>query len=360
MNYSYFIGACLYLLASSCNPTNVAEQNVLGLTQYKVQKPKAFVKMHLPVDNPMTMEGVALGRKLFYDPILSLDSTLSCASCHQQVFSFTDGQALSTGVQGKKGIRSALSLINIGFHYTTLFWDGRGKSLEEQVLLSVEDTLELGNNWEVVETKLQEHPTYAAAFKKVFGLKHPNELNRTLVAKAIAQFERTLISANSKYDQVQNGIAQFSVEEQRGWSIFFDAAPDLPDSECAHCHIDPLFTDLDFFNNGIDAVEDLNAFEDKGRGHVTGTYYDNGKFRTPTLRNIELTAPYMHDGRFTTLEEVIDHYIDGGHHAVNASPNVRKLALNAGHKQDLIAFLKTLTDRDFVENEAFSNPWQEE
>ena len=328
-----------------------------GARAYAVQKPKQFVKMHIPAANPSSEEGIALGRRLFYDPILSADSTFTCANCHQQQLSFTDGKALSVGADQNVGHRSVPSLLNVGFYYDKLFWDGRLKSLEAQVLLSVEDPQELNHNWEAVEAKLRSHSKYPALFEKAFGISQPDEINRNLVAKAIAQFERTLISANSKYDKVQRGEEEFTPEEQRGWAIFFDASKELPDSECGHCHLDPLFTDLDFSNNGLEAVKDLNKLKDKGRGAVTRNYYDNGKFRTPSLRNIALTAPYMHDGRFSSLEEVLDHYISGGHHSENASPNVRKLELKENHKKDLIAFLHTLTDTSFIQNTSFANPF---
>ena len=194
-------------------------------------------------------------------------------------------------------------------------------------------------------------------FEKAFEIKELTEINKDLITKALAQFERTLVSHNSKYDQVQRGEAEFTDAEQRGWTIFFDASEELPHSECGHCHIDPLFTDLEFHNNGIDPSEDLNDFKDKGKGAVNGNKFDNGKFKTPTLRNISLTAPYMHDGRFATLEEVIDHYISGGHLSINANPNVRKLDLQDQDKKDLIAFLNTLTDSTFINNPRFGNPF---
>lgn len=345
------------VLAWNCKKKSTVSDLPDWATVYTVHKPKQFVKMHIPAANPTTEEGIALGRRLFYDPILSADSTFSCANCHQQTLSFTDGKALSVGADKSIGKRSVPSLLNVGFYYDKLFWDGRLRSLEAQVLLSVEDPQELNHNWDAVEAKLRSHPYYPALFERAFATSKPSEIDRNLVAKAIAQFERTLISDNAKYDKVQRGEAEFTAQEQRGWSIFFDASKELPDSECGHCHLDPLFTDLDFSNNGLEEVADLNVLKDKGRGAVTRNYYDNGKFRTPSLRNIALTAPYMHDGRFASLDEVLDHYIKGGHHSENASPNVRKLELNDSHKKDLIAFLHTLTDTSFIQNTAHANPF---
>jgi cytochrome c peroxidase len=322
------------------------------------ETPPWFVQMDIPAGNPLTEQGVALGRMLFYDPILSSDSTMSCASCHRLDMAMADGKAFSVGVRGKEGIRSALSLANVGHYYNGLFWDGRAVTLEEQALIPVEDTLELAGDWGLVEQRLREHPRYPALFREAFGIGDRREIDRTLAAKALAQFQRTLVSYDAKFDRVKRGEVQFTEQEKRGFLIFFDASSELPFSECSHCHMDPLFTNLDFANNGIEAVDGLEAFPDPGRGGVSGRKFDNGMFRVPTLRNIELTAPYMHDGRFATLDEVIDHYISGGHFAENINPNVRRLKLSKDHKADLIAFLKTLTDTTFIHNPAFADPFK--
>ena len=313
-----------------------------------MEEPANFVKMQIPPDNPLTVEGITLGERLFFDPILSVDSSLSCASCHIPALAFTDGRALSLGVDGRSARRSAPSLINVGYHYKGLFWDGRVQSLEMQALMPVVDHNEMDNSWDIAEERLRRHPEYPELFRKAFGIKKIQQVDRYLAAKAMAQFERTLVNYNSKFDRVQRGEAQFTAAEKRGWQIFFDDSRELPTSECGHCHIDPLFTTLGFFNNGIEQVSSLGDFRDKGLGEVTGRLVDNGKFRAPTLRNIMLTAPYMHDGRFATLDEVFDHYISGGHFADNLNPNVRKLRIREQDKRDLIAFLQTLTDSTFV------------
>ncbi|MFM9946752.1 MAG: cytochrome-c peroxidase [Saprospiraceae bacterium] len=315
--------------------------------------------MLLPADNPLTEEGIALGRQLFYDPLLSMNGSVSCATCHLPQNAFSDGLAFSVGVNGQKGPRSSMPLANVGYYYKGLFWDGRSKSLEDQALVPVREPHEMNSDWSLVELKLRNHPKYPELFQKAFSIRDRKEITRFLVAKAIAQFERTLISANAKYDQVLEGKATYTESEERGRKIFFDASDELPKSECGHCHIDPLFTNLDFLNNGIQQVNSLEDFPDKGRGKVTKIIYDNGKFRVPTLRNIELTAPYMHDGRFNSLEEVLDHYISGGHLADNLNPNVRELNFSERDKSDLIAFLKTLTDTSFINNPAFANPFSE-
>lgn len=312
--------------------------------------PKDFVKMAIPLDNPLTEEGVALGKRLFFDPILSKDESISCASCHDPTLAFTDGQAKSIGFDNQLSKRSAMSLLNIAYHYSGFFWDGRVQTLEQQALEPVENPLEMASDWNIVENRLRKHEEYPALFAKAFNIQEAAEITRQLAAKALAQYERTLISADAKFDRVMRKEESFTAAEQRGWAIFFDASEDLPDAECAHCHIDPLFTTLEYLNNGLDRVETLEAFEDLGRGAVLGNKYYNGTFKVPSLRNIILTAPYMHDGRFDTLEEVIEHYNAGGHYALNVNPNVRKLKLNEQHKKDLIAFLHTLTDYSFLKD----------
>ena len=324
---------------------------------YHLEEPEGFVRMVIPADNPLTVEGVTLGRRLFYDPILSADSSLSCATCHLPESSFAEPRAVSTGIAGRKGTRNALSLANVGYYYNGLFWDGRAGTLEEQAIHPVLHFSEMGSDWKDVEARLQQHIEYPTLFRRAFGIESTSQIERGLVAKALAQFQRTLISSNAKFDQVQRGETSFTASERRGWEIFFDFPGELPAAECGHCHADPLFSNLEFFNNGLDAAPDLGRHPSPGRSSVTKRRSDRGKFRTPTLRNIELTAPYMHDGRFKTLEEVVDHYVSGGHYAENVSPNVRPLALSQRDKTDLIAFLRTLTDSVFVNNPAFQNPF---
>jgi cytochrome c peroxidase len=317
---------------------------------YLLNIPRDFPQIKIANDNPLTEEGVALGRRLFHDPILSADSTMSCSSCHISSLSFTDGNALSKGIDRKEGRRSAMSLANIGFYKEGLFWDGRVKTLESQALIPIEDTIELHNSLDNVIEKLKAHPDYPVYFRKAFGIDTLSQIDEFLLAKALAQYEKTLISAHSRFDQFREGEATFTEDEQAGYNIFFDASSELPDGECGHCHNAPLMTTNEYLNNGISLANTTEDFTDRGRGEVTGNRFDNGKFRVPSLRNIELTAPYMHDGRFQTLEEVIEHYNSGGHYGPNTSPLIRPLYLNETHKRQLIAFLNTLTDRKFVED----------
>ena len=325
---------------------------------YDLTIPDYFPNLEHPADNPLTVDGVQLGRHLFYDNILSADSTMSCASCHDPFKAFTDGKAVSLGIDKLPGRRSSMMVVNSGFYGNKLFWDGRATSLEHQAGLPVEDPLELHDTWENVEDKLQNHEMYREMFRKAFGIEHSGEINKDLATKAISQFERIIVSANSKFDRERQGKTFFTPEEQDGFEMFFDTKErGLPDAECAHCHNFPLFTTNEFFNNGLDSAATVFDFEDIGFGEVTKYEFDNGKFRAPSLRNIVLTAPYMHDGRFETLEEVLDHYDSGGHPAPNKDPLVRSLGLTEMQKSAILRFLHTLTDTSYLENPDVLSPF---
>lgn len=325
---------------------------------YDLKLPAHFPNMYIPTDNPITKQGVTLGRNLFYDPILSADSSMSCASCHLPEFNFTDGKSVSVGIDGLPGKRSAMSLINIGFVQAGLFWDGRSKTLEEQALLPVEDPIELHNTWPNVVEKLKVHPKYPTMFREAFGISNTEKITKELAAKAIAQFERIIVSKDSKYDKIQDGKAFYTDLELIGFGLFFDDDPDLPDTECGHCHNVPLATSDDFFNNGLNAALSLDDFPDLGRGLVTKSKADNGKFRAPTLRNIKYSAPYMHDGRFKNLDEVFDHYISGAKSSPNKDPLLHKLEINDFHVKALKAFIETFTDTTFYNNPDLKNPFK--
>jgi cytochrome c peroxidase len=326
-----------------------------------IEQQEEFPVMEMPDENPLTVDGIQLGRMLFFDPILSSDSTLSCASCHLPEASFTDRLAVSPGVTGAFGRRSSMALINLGYSNNGLFWDGRSMTLEEQALIPVEDPIELHEDWPNVVEKFRSHPDYPAFFRKAFGIQDRSEITKELAAKAIAQFERTMVvGKGSRFYEVFVQQTDFPTDEElRGYLMFFDAANgDLPDAQCFHCHNRPFFTNNEYLNNGLDEAQSQDDFEDKGRGEVTGNSFDNGRFRTPTLWNVALTAPYMHDGRFETLEEVIDHYASGGHYALNLDPLITDIHLNEEQKKDLLAFLHMLTDTSFTTDPAFQNPFQ--
>lgn len=326
--------------------------------------PEWLPDMEIPADNPLTEAGVELGRFLFFDPIMSIDSSISCASCHFPEQAFTDLKKVSKGVGGATGNRNAMSLVNVGFYTKGLFWDGRVNSLEDQAIIPIEDHREMNDTWENVEAKLRRHASYPEMFRAAFGVEYTDEITRDLATKALAQFERTLVSGYSRFDRIvfQNDLDAgfFTDAEERGRELFFfELSQQIEHPGCSHCHGGPLFTDNTFKNNGIDSVQTLNDFEDLGLGGVTNRTGDKGKFRVPTLRNIELTAPYMHDGRFETLEEVLEHYSSGGHFADNLDANIRPFTMTERDQQDLIAFMKMLTDTSAINNPAFRNPFVE-
>ena len=306
----------------------------------------------IPIDNPQTVEGVALGKKLFFDPILSGDNTQACADCHKPQNAFTDNSRFSDGIDGVFGNRNSMPLFNLAWNYNDrFFWDGRTLSLEHQALEPVTDPIEMHNTWEVVVDRLSQHPEYPQLFNNAFG---EGSITKEKTTKAIAQFERTLISANSKFDRFLLGEATLTPEEQNGFDVFMDESR----GDCFHCHgnpNNPLWTNNAFHNNGLDAT-----FTDLGLGEVTGDPGDNGKFRSPSLRNLAYTAPYMHDGRFATLDEVINHYSEGLQNSPTIDPLMKKVnqggvQLTDQDKADLKTFLLSLSDPSFINNPDFQN-----
>ncbi len=321
-------------------------------TPYPLEIPVGFPQMIIPTNNPLTKEGVALGRKLFYEKLLSGNNTQSCGSCHNQTLAFSDnGNRFSRGIDGIEGHRNAQPIINIGFNLH-FFWDGRASSLEIQALEPVPNPIEMHQSWPAAVAKLKQNENYKKEFYSAFGT---DDFDSTHVAKALAQFMRTLISSNSRVDKKIRYEIDLSPSELNGLVIFQTERGD-----CFHCHnMDGgrLFTDNRFHNNGLDSV-----FTDQGRYTVTGNPADMGKFLTPTLRNIALTAPYMHDGRFQTLEEVVEHYNSGGKPSATVDPLMKHvgtgLNLSDQEKADLVAFLKALTDSTFITNPDFSDPFK--
>lgn len=303
----------------------------------------------MPVDNPLTAEGVALGRRLFHEPALSLDNSLSCASCHRQEHAFSDPQPFSTGTSGTAGTRNAMPLVNLVWG-NGMFWDGRVHGLEAQAHDPVVNPIEMNNTWSLVEQRLNADHSYRAMFHAAFGT---DRADSALVTKAIAQFERTLISFDSPFDRYWLGgdVTAMSEEALNGFALF------KSQGKCAGCHTVGLFTDNAFRNNGLDATT-----IDPGLGGVTGVGTDLGKFKVPSLRNVAVSAPYMHDSRFGSLEEVLGFY-NGGVHM--GSPNVdghmdfwgmNPSPFSPDEINDLLAFLNALTDTTFLTNPSHSAP----
>jgi cytochrome c peroxidase len=318
-------------------------------TPLQLEVPDNLPPITISADNPTTVEGVALGRKLFYEKRLSGDNTQSCGSCHAQAFGFSDnGKRFSEGIDGNLGDMNAMAIMNLGWAQE-FFWDGRTAGMEDQAREPVENPIEMHETWENAIAKLQATAEYPQLFKGAFGT---DQITEDLAVKAIAQFERTLISGNSEYDKFYRGEPNaFGQAAFRGMQIFFTERGD-----CFHCHTIDLFSTFEYQNNGLDNVFDSTNI---GRAGVTGRSSDTGKFKVPSLRNVEVSGPYMHDGRFATLEEVIEHYNSGIKRSPTLSLSIKNpdgLFLTEQEKSDLLAFLKSLTDREFLSNPAFSDP----
>jgi cytochrome c peroxidase len=340
--YKFVLVASLIVLVFACKKTESIQTN---LTPYVLNIPPSFPSMIIPSNNPLTEEGVALGKMLFFDPILSGDNSMSCASCHKQQFAFVDSSnQFSTGIDGLKGNRNAMPLYNLAWS-KGFFWDAGAADLETQVVGPIENPVEMHESLTNALNELNSHPIYPALFKKVFG---GDKITTSMIMRAIAQYERILISGNSKFDQYQRGEIQLTASEQRGLDLYVD----MNKGDCNHCHvIGGLFTDFELRNTGLDSIA-----IDPGRARITLNSLDSGKFKTPSLRNIEVTGPYMHDGRFETLEQCIEHYNSGFKYTQNLDPNLeyaKKGRLNQNEIADIVSFLKTLTDHDFLINPSF-------
>lgn len=282
-----------------------------------------------------------LGRTLFYDPILSVDSTISCGSCHEQVHAFAGhGGALSEGVFGQFGTRNSPSITNNAW-IPKFMWDGGINHIEVMPIAPITNPVEMHETLENVLVKLKRSTKYQSLFKKAFG----NEsITDQQMLKALSSFMAMIVSDQSKYDKVMRGESSFSSAEQTGFNLF--------NQKCASCHTGALFTDFEYRNNGLD-----QTFSDIGRGLITQNPQDYGKFKTPSLRNIELTYPYMHDGRFYNLSQVIDHYSAGVQQSTTLDPSLQNgIPLTSTEKTALIAFLKTLTDYELLTNRWLSEP----
>ena len=313
------------------------ENDIPVLEEKTIVIPDGFPEMIFPVDNEYSRARWELGKKLFYDPILSRDSSISCASCHFAEKAFSDTVAFSLGVDGAIGTRNAPTLANVGYHpYFTR--EGGVPTLEMQILVPIQEHNEFDFNIVLIVERLQLDATYREMSKTAYE----RELDAFVITRAISTFERSMISGNSRYDQYffQNQSNVLSEAEIRGMDLFFGEK-----TGCSNCHNDFNFTNYEFENNGL--YED---YPDPGRFRLTGDENDRAKFKVPTLRNIELTAPYMHDGSIGTLEEVISHYETGGNNHPNKSDLIQPFTLTETERSELILFLKTLTDETFVNN----------
>lgn len=294
---------------------------------YSLPIPSGLKKMRIPSDNPLTQEKIELGKQLYFDKRLSIDNTVSCATCHDPQKGWSNGDAVATGIKGLKGGRSSPTIINSGYQYFQ-FWDGRAKDLEGQALGPIENPIEMGLSLDELEKRLNQIDGYVQQFDKVFGTK-PNSDG---VAKAIAAFERTVLSGNAPYDQFKAGDkGALSEAAERGRIVFFNKA------QCSACHSGPNFTDGGFHNIGIGMDKKT---PDVGRFEISKLEGDKGSFKTPTLREIAKTAPYMHDGSLKTLEDVVEYYNKGGNKNPQLDEEIFPLKLTDQQKKDLVIFLK--------------------
>jgi len=292
--------------------------------------------------NQLTDSKILLGRVLFYDPILSRNNTISCANCHSQYNAFTHADhALSHGIEDRIGTRNSLALMNLAWHQSFM-WDGAINHLDMQALAPISHHDEMDENIKHVTEKLQASKIYPLLFYKAFN---DSIITGENTLKAISQFMLILISANSKYDKVKRLEDSFTKQEENGYRLF--------KQNCASCHTEPLFTNMEFENNGLPIDSLLN---DIGRKRITQNKQDYLKFKVPTLRNIEFSNPYMHDGRFKRIYEVINHYTNIKD-SKKLSPKLQKpIVFTSNEKVDLTAFLLTLTDKEFLFNPIFGFP----
>jgi cytochrome c peroxidase len=343
-------------LTRSTNRIEVAP----NATPYRLTVSRFAPQPDLPRDNPITVEGVALGGKLFFDRRLSEDNSESCATCHNPHLAFTQPRRFSRGVDGDIGARNAMMLENLAWK-SAFFWDGRATTIREQVLQPIQNPIEMHESLANALAKIKQPtppdgrpappgaPDYPRMFAAAFG---SPKITTDRIARALEQFLLVQVSFDSKYDRVMNGQTNFTAQELRGFELFnteYDPYHGQYGADCFHCHGGPLLQSQDFANNGLDS-----AFSDLGRYIVTKRAGDEGKFAVPSLRNVAVTAPYMHDGRFRTLDEVVEHYCTGMKRSATLDPNLAKhpdggVPLSADDKRALVAFLKTLTDEKFLQ-----------
>lgn len=326
----------LLLFTMACNKPATNEQPPGSMAQ--LIRPEHFPPAHYTFDNnPYSEAGFELGRSLFFDPILSVDSTVSCASCHHQQYAFADPPfQFSKGIYGRLSTRNSPPVFNMAWN-RSFMWDGGVNHIEVMPFAPIINPVEMGEDLGRVVDKLRAHLVYPTLFRQVF---QQDELTDQQLFWALAQYMGNLVSANSRYDQFLKGETELTTREQRGLSIFRQ--------HCATCHQEPLLTDGLYHNNGLDTL-----FTDAGRYRISQDSADMGAFKTPTLRNIALTAPYMHDGRFESLQAVVEHYRFGVQQSSSLAEALQQdtvvgIPLTDAEADDLLSFLHTLTDHDFI------------
>jgi len=355
INYIYLI-ICLATFIFMCNEDETKPE--LDLSPYVFELNGDLPDPPIPPDNLLTKAKVKLGKMLFYEKKLSKDLTQACADCHLQKDAFTDIRPFSIGVEKLEGKRNAMPIFNLVYHTNGFFWDGRAPLLRDQALKPIQDPLEMNETLPNAIAKIQNEKIYQDQFIRAFG---SDSVDALKISLAIEQFIISIVSHDSKYDRYLKGTATFTAEEERGRDLFFkeyDPINNIKGGECFHCHSGFNFTNNEFMNNGLDAETN---FKDLGRFNVTNQASDKASFKVPSLRNIEFTAPYMHDSRFKTLEEVVTHY---NSHVKQSSTsnillqnNLNGLNLSTQDISDLISFLKTLSDYTYLNNSEYKSPF---
>lgn len=348
------VSLLVVLLGQSCDKDQETPGPILDKTRYNLDL-QGLTDPGLSKDSLLTTSIVQLGKKLFFDQQLSKNKNIACASCHKQAGGFSDVATFSLGTHGATGNRQSMALFNLAWHRNGFFWDGRAKTLKDQVLMPIQDPLEMDLPLAVVTDRISKDPAYESYMIRAFGSK---QVTQERIATALEKFLLTLISGNSKYDLYKKGKGTLTPLELEGLDLFFgefDPFLNKRGGECFHCHGGLNFTNDEYMNNGLDASADI---KDKGYFLVTGQPEHVGAFKVPSLRNIEKTAPYMHDGRFKTLEEVIVHYNNEVKDGVTTDEllhyNISHgLQLSKSQQEALVAFLRTLTDPDFFNNPAY-------
>ncbi len=301
---------------------------------YRLDLPDGFPSMYIPADNQLTEKRVELGKMLFFDKALSRDSSVSCGSCHLQLHAFSDVVSISSGIEGRKGMRNSTPLFNLGYH-PYFFADGGVPTLELQILAPVQDENEMDHSFPLAVERLAQNPRY----QELARIAYNRDFDAFVLTRSLAAFERTLVSGSSGYDSYLNGRGHgFSASAKRGLLLFESGR-----LGCRGCHGGFNFTDYSFQNNGL-----YEAYADSGRMRVTAQEADRDKFKVPSLRNVALTAPYMHDGSIGSLEKVIEHYNSGGANHPQKDGSIMPLHLTNQEKTDLLEFLHSLTDERFI------------
>lgn len=363
MKKLYFFVLIISIIGACKKDPSSESTSSFKATPYQFPSISNFRTVEIDPANLLTKEGVDLGHQLFFDTRLSKDFTISCSSCHLPEHGFSDSRQFSIGVDGTVGRRQGMSILNLAWS-KQFFWDGRAANLREQALFPVADPTEMHLPWDEAVERLQAHPIYREKFKAAFGT---DQISSALVTKALEQYVKALVVYNAPFDKYTRKEISLSESELRGYQIFNSETGD-----CFHCHSTPellVHPSKTFSNNGLDLVDNVNGFKDNGLGEFTKNPNDNGNFKIPSLRNLDMTAPYMHDGRFKTLDEVINFYNEGPKMSPSLDPimiteaNRRLLqfgrwglGLTEQEKADLKAFLLTFSDSTYLKDPLYLAP----